>query len=66
MDRGALTWQIGPFYQLDSYDAHQAGHADQATQSEDAGQHELLTCFELQPPDHVQWHTQDDDIKCHV
>ncbi len=51
-----LTWQIGPLYQVDSYDAHQASHADQAAQREDAGQHEFLTCFEFQPPDHVQRH----------
>lgn len=47
-----LTRQIGTFYQIDSNDAHQASHADQATQSKDAGQHELLTCFKFQPPYH--------------
>ena len=61
-----LTRQISAFDQVDSNDAHQASHADQAAQGKDARQHELLTCFKLQPPDHVQWHTQDDNVKCHV
>lgn len=61
-----LTRQIGPLDQVGSYDAHQAGHANQAAQSEDARQHELLTCFKLQPPNHVQGHTQNNNIKCHV
>ena len=61
-----LTWQISSFDQVDSNDAHQASHADQATQSKDARQHKLLACFKLQPPDHIQRHTQNDDIKCHV
>ena len=52
-----LTWQIRPFYQVDGNDTHQASHADQAAQSEDARQHELLTGLKLQPPDHEQRHT---------
>ena len=65
-DDRKLTWKISSFYQVNSYDAHQAGNANQAAQSEDAGQHELLACFKFQPPDHVQWHTEDDDIKSHI
>lgn len=61
-----LTRQIGTFYQVDGYDAHQASHANQATQSEDGRQHQFLTCLQLQSPDHVQWHTQNDNIKRHV
>lgn len=61
-----LTWQIGTLYQVGRYDAHQASHADQAAQSKDAGQHELLTCFKFQSPNHVQRHAKNYDIKCHV
>ena len=64
-DRG-LTGQIDPLDEVRGNDAHQACHAHQAPQSEDARQHELLACFELQPPDHVQRHAQNDNIKCHV
>ena len=66
LGNGELTRQIGPFYKVGSYDAHQASHANQAAQSEDARQHELLTCFKIQPPDHIQRHTQHDNVKCHI
>lgn len=61
-----LTRQIGTLYQVGRYDAHQASHANQAAQSKDAGQHELLTCFKFQSPNHVQRHAKNYNIKCHV